>query len=375
MQPLTAAPRHTMSSAAVIRLLRDAPAIQVGKGLELIDRDLQVIEDISDDLVGGSISRNSYANLHATATLAVSRELAWSSALVRPYMVISDGSTSARFNLGAFYTSVPVHNLGERPVTYEVNGYDILHGLYSPTGEAYAVDAGVSYLAQVEAILQQQGYTRYLIDQTRADAVLPSPRVWPLDDQTRWLSIVNDLLAAIGYQGIWSDWDGQLRCQPYQLPRDRAPEWLYDSDQRTSMLGPQRSVERDYFEAPNRWVVVRQNDIDGPPPTEGNGVYTWQNEDQGDTSVQGRDGRIITKVVYVDAADQAALERLAEVMIDADMRIPTTLRVSTSPNPLHWHFDRLRVDEPAIGPYADVLGTSWTLPLDGSDMTHEFSVL
>ncbi|MCX5066669.1 hypothetical protein OOJ91_12345 [Micromonospora lupini] len=373
MQPITAAPRELMTEAAVTRLLRDAPAIQVGRGLELIDRNLQVVEDISDALSGGSVSRNSYATLHSTATLAVTRQLAWSSALVRPYMTLSDGVGEARFNLGAFYTSAPIVDLAEQPATYDVTGYDILHGLYSPTGEAYAVDAGASYLAEVEAILQQQGYTRYLIDQTRADAVLPSAKVWPLDDQTRWLSIVNDLLGAVGYQGIWSDWDGRLRCQPYVLPRERAPEWLYDADQRTSMLGT-RQVERDYFDAPNRWVAVRQNDIDGPPPTEGAGVYTVTNTDQGDTSVQSR-GRVLTKVMYVDAADQAALERLALVTIDADMRIPTTLRVSTSPAPLHWHFDRLVVDEPAIGPYADVLGTSWTLPLDGSDMTHEWSVL
>ncbi|MFC0504214.1 hypothetical protein [Micromonospora costi] len=375
MQPITAAPRNTMTTAAVTRLLRDAPALTVGKGLELIDRNLQVIEDISADLAGGQVSRNSYANLHATATLSLSRELAWASALVRPYMTLSDGVDTARFNLGAFFTNVPEQPVDEQPVTYNVNGYDILHALYSPTGEAYAVDAGVSYLAEVERILQAQGYTRYLIDQTRADAVLPSAKVWPLDDQTRWLTIVNDLLAAVGYQGVWSDWDGQLRCQPYQLPRERAPEWLYDNGQATAMIGPGLVVARDYFEAPNRWVVVRQNDIDGPPPTEGAGVYTWTNEDQGDISVEGRDGRIITRVVYVDAADQAALERLAEVTIDADMRIPTQVRLSTSPNPLHWHFDLLVVDHAAVGRYSQVLGTSWTLPLDGGDMTHEWSVL
>ncbi|WBB94175.1 hypothetical protein [Verrucosispora sp. WMMC514] len=374
MQAITAAPRNHLTEATVVRLLRDAPAITVGHGLELIGQDLQLVEDISADLAGGQVSRNSYATLHATCQLALSRALSWGSALVRPYMTISDGQDTARFNLGAYYTSTPTHRVGEDPVTYDVAGYDILHGLHSPVGEAYAVDAGVGYLAAVEAILQGQGYTRYLIDQRRGDAVLPSAKVWALDDQTRWLTVVNDLLAAIGYQGIWSDWDGQLRCQPYQRPADRAPEWLYDDRQATSMVGLNRDLERDFFEAPNRWVFVRQNDVDGPPPVEGDGVYTWTNTDVGDTSVEAR-GRVLTKVVYADAADQAALEAAGQVTIDADMRIPTALRVTTSPNPLHWHFDRLIVDEPALGPYADVMATSWTLPLDGSDMTHEWTSL
>ncbi|WP_146605721.1 hypothetical protein [Micromonospora craterilacus] len=374
MQPITAAPRDGLDPDTVVRLLRDAPAVTIGKGLELITTDLQVIEDISTDLAGGSVSRNSYATLHGTCQLSLSRALTWPSALVRPYMTISDGTDSARFRLGAFYTSAPVHKTGESPPTWDVAGYDILHGLHSPTGEAYAVDAGVSYLAEVEAILQAQGYTRYVIDQTRADAVLPSAKVWPLDDSTRWLTVVNELLAAIGYQGIWSDWDGQLRCQPYQRPSERAPEWLYDDGRATSMMNPTRDLERDLWEAPNRWVFVRQNDVDGPPPIEGAGIYTWTNNGLGDTSVEAR-GRVLTKVSYVDAADQQALEALAQVTIDADMRIPTTLRMATSPNPLHWHFDRLVVDEPAVGPYADVMATNWTLPLDGGDMTHEWSTL
>ncbi|MFD6565397.1 hypothetical protein [Micromonospora profundi] len=374
MQPTTAAPRHAFTDATIVGVLRDAPALTVGKGLELIDRNLQPLADLSDDLAGGTISRNSYATLHATASLALSRELAWQSAIVRPYMTVSDGTTTARFNLGAYYTAVPSRTYEQSPPVYDVTGYDILHGLYSPTGEAYAVDAGVSYLAAVEQILVEQGYTRYLIDYARGSSVLPSAKVWPLDDQTRWLTIVNDLLAAVGYQGIWSDWDGQLRCQPYQLPSERPPEWVYGGGA-ASMLSPARSVDRDFFEAPNRWVFVRQNNVDDLPPYEGNGIHTYQNDYAGETSVEARDGRVITKVEFVDAADHEALVRQAQITIDADMRVATTVRVATSPNPLHWHFDRLLIDDPDLGRWADVLGTSWTLPLDGGDMQHEWTLL
>lgn len=370
MQAPTAAPRTDLTTEQVVNLIEASTSLTIGRGAELLDMNLNVVEDISPDLLGGQVSRSSYANLHGTCQLAVTRELDWGSAIVRPYMTMTDGTTTARFNLGAYFTNVPKRDLEETPPTYDVAGHDILHALSFPVGEAYAVESGSTYLAAVEAILVQQGYTQYLIDQTSADIVLPTDRVWPFEDSTKWLTVVNDLLASLGYAGIWSDWDGRLRCQPYQPPRERAPEWLYAVDSATSMLSNKRSVERDYFEAPNRWVFYRSNAVDDLPPVEGNGIYTYTNQSDGDTSVDAR-GRVITRTEGVDVADHAALVAQAELRIDADLRLKTSLSLSTAPNPLHWHFDRLVIADPGLGPSMDVLDTSWTLPLDGGDMTHE----
>lgn len=375
MQPLTAVPRDELTAEQVVTLIQDAPGIIIGRGCELVDMNLALIEDISPDFAGGSVSRQSYATLHGTANLEISRDLDWGTAIVRPYMTMSDGATSARFNLGAYFTSVPRHDVGESVPTYAVEGYDILLALDDPVGEAYAVDAGTPVIIAVEDIMAQQGYTQHVIDRSAAALVLPSAMVWPFDEKTTWLTIVNDLLATIGYAGVWSDWDGRLRCQPYQSPSQRRPEWQYSADPYTSMLTPHRSIERDFFKAPNRWVFYRQNNTDGAPPTEGNGLYTYVNEREGDTSVEARGGRVITRPVGVDAADHASLVATATRIIDNDLRIKTSIPAGTAPNPLHWHFDRLELADPALGPIADVLDTAWTLPLDGGDMTHEWTVL
>lgn len=372
MQPIA---RSGLTAAQVTALIQTASAVEVDSGLELLDMGLNVVADISADLRGGSVSRASYATLHGTASLAVSRELDWANALVRPYMTMTDGINTARFNLGAYLTSSPRTETGESPVTWAVDGYDILHVLNTPIGDAYTVAAGVGYLAAAERVLLDQGIVRYNIDQTSAAAVLGSPRVWVLDTQTTWLNVVNALLAAIGYQGVWSDWDGRLQLGPYQSPTDRGPEWVYDTGPDTSMLAPKQVTVRDYFNAPNRWVFYWSKDPSLGAPTEGNGVYTYVNYTYGVTSVNAR-GRVITAPpVQVDAADQASLVTQAQSAIDADLRLKTTFEVSVFPNPLHWHFDRLTVAGSQLGTIMDVLVSKWTLPLDGSDGPQEWQLL
>jgi hypothetical protein len=380
MQPRVEDVRSSFTAAQIEYLIQDAPAVDLAAGLELVDLGLNVIADISDDLAGGKVERSSYATMHGTATFAITRTLDWGSALVRPYLTINDGSfiTPARFNLGVYHTSTPAHALDESPPTYQVEGYDLLLRLNQPVGDAYSIAAGDAYLDRVEEIFLSRGYLRYLIDPEKAATVAPTSRVWAFDPQTTWLSIVNDLLASIGYAGVWSDWNGYLRAEAYQLPLNRSIEWIHSDDQASTMLSTKRSIERDFTFAPNRWVVYRSNNIDGATPVEGDGIYTWTNENVGDTSVTARGGLTITRPPEgVDVADQASLELRAQQIIAADMEIPVTIPVETSPNPLHWHFDRLYLADSSAGLLADVLCTQWSLPLPPTtgDMVVQLKVL
>jgi hypothetical protein len=374
MQLLTVPPRSALTGAQVTALIRDAPGLVVAAGCELVDQALSVLEDITERLAGGSVTRQSYATLHGTAQLAVEGELEWGAALVRPYMVLTAGAVSARFNLGVYFTSTPLTELGPAPVIYDVTCYDILDGLNTPVGDSYAVESSAFVLATVETILVGQGFTRYVIDPAASGRLLPSARVWVLDEDVTWLGVVNDLLGSVGYAGLWSDWDGVLRAAPYAPPSQRSSEWTYDTGELTSQLTPQRTAELDLYRAPNRWVAYRANFVDGPTPVEGAGKYTVVNQSSGPTSVDARRGRVITRVVPLDAADQAGLVAAAQSVIDADLRLTVRLNVGTAPNPLHWHFDRITVDDPELGPFgSEMLVASWTLPLDGADMSHEWT--
>jgi hypothetical protein len=375
MQPTVEPVRSHLTSEQVAYLIQEAPNITYGRGLEITDLDQNAIEDISDDFISGSVERSSHATLHGSCSLSISRPLDWGWQVVKPYMTLTDGVLTARFNLGAYFTNTPSRDTRESPVTYEVVGYDLLYRLNVIVGDAYGVVKNSLVLDTVEQILIQRGYTKYIIDQSRADALMPDDRVWAMDQNITWLTIVNGLLASIGYQGIWTDWNGYLRCEPYIRPVDRGSEWYLGSQEHTSILGNDAQVQFDYFEAYNRWVGVRSNNPEGETPVEGNGLYSLQNDNFGPTSIEARRGLTITRQESLDAVTQADLVTQVQRMADADMSIPTTIPVSTAPFPLVWHFDRFLVDDPDIGVPSDILGTKWVLSLDGSDMSHEWTVL
>lgn len=375
MQPVVEPVREHLTADQVRWLIEGAPSITVGCGLEATDLTQQDVIDVSADLAGGEVERSAYATLHGTCRLALSTPLDWGWAVVRPYMTITDGLLVARFNLGAYFTNTPLRPRKESPPTFDVIGYDILYALDTLIGDSYSVPAGTPILGRVEEVLQQRGFTRYVIDQDRGDAVTPDARVWQMSDNATWLGVVNELLGMIGYAGVWSDWNGALRCAPYQRPVDRPHEWYLPADAWTSILGVDAEIEYDYHAAYNRWVGVRSNNIDDVAPVEGNGVYTLTNDSDGITSIDARRGLVLTRKEDFEVTGQADLITRVQAMADADMSIPTTISTTTGPMPLAWHFDRYLLDDEAIGPPSDVLGTGWSLPLNGDDMRHTWSVL
>lgn len=137
MQPLIAPPRTDLTADEVFDLLtRDD--VTVSAGLELLDTQNGFVADISDDLEGGSVSHEG-RGLGGACSLQLQRALAWGRDRVRPYMTLSTGAISARFNLGVYVLTTPQTKRGEEPTTYDVQGYDLLQPLLDSPGDTYVV--------------------------------------------------------------------------------------------------------------------------------------------------------------------------------------------------------------------------------------------
>ncbi len=373
MQPRVLPIRGDLTAAQVEALIKTDPSIIVGCGMELLDRDLNVLADITQYLRTCTVTHENANTLHNVAQFTISTPLTWGRAVVRPFVTISNGVQKARFNMGAYFTSTPATITDEVPATYSVAGTDILNALNTLVGDSYSIMVGDNYLDAVESILTNLGYSQYIIDPVRLTTTAPAAKGWPLDENTTWLMIVNELLKAIGYAPIYSDQDGRLVCEQLRDDATRAPEWTYTRGQFDGQLVPGQEIVRDYFSTPNRWVGIQGTPAEGVTPTEGNGVYTYVNTNDGDTSVSARD-QLITRVLTLTAADQAALVAAVMAEVAKDKQVGTNVTATTSINPLHWHQDIVSFESLEIG-NVRVKAISWSMDLLTGAMNHRWAVL
>lgn len=367
MQPLLGAPRAALTEAQVRGLLGGYAAVQTRAGLELLNADLTLAADISDDLAGGSVEWVAGATIHRTCKLAVSQLLAWGTALVRPYLVLSAEGVEARWNVGVFALATPARVLGASPDTYDVTGYDRLYLLLREVGDTYTVAAGVGYLAAVRAAVTAAGLSGVQLDGSAEAKTLPTAATWPLsgdgDSGTTWLGIINDLLGAIGYRGLYADENGVFRSEPYANPVARASEWTFPASGDASTVGDERTETADLWQLPNRWVFVQQNIA--AEPVAGAGRYQYDLPAT-DPMSAARRGLVWTRTVKLDVADQASLVVRGDIIVAADRRVSRTFQLATVPFPAAGHADVFTYDDPLVGA-VKVTARRWELDLGGAD--------
>lgn len=382
MQSLTASPRNGFTTAQITDLLL-GPALEVDSGLELLDIDLNLIEDISDGLVDGSIAWSLNAGIHRTCDLEITRALQWGAQLVRPYMILSNGQITARWNLGVYMLTTPVVRYGSSPRTYEAQGYDRLMLLNREVGVAYSVASGTTYRQALLNAFSAAGLTGVYIEGSAADNTLPATRSWPLvakdeadQDQTdtpaTWLRVINDLLQAINFRGVWCNEDGIFQCVAYQEPAVRAPEFSFDAnDEHISIVGEDREQVQDAWSTPNKWVFRWKN---GGTGIEGDGIYTV---DESDTVNGDRLGRTLEWVSVIDyeAASQAKLVELGNRRVAADKRVVTTYELTTGTFPPAGHADIYTYADNELGAAQKVQAIRWKLSLNGGDTEWTWEVV
>lgn len=348
------------------RTLLTGPSMEVAAGLDLLDSGNRFVADISDDLLGGSISRDNYAAVHGAARLQILRELAWGRDRVRPWMTVTDGIDSARFNLGVFVMTTPELKRGEEPATFDVQGYDLLHLLQDGPGDTYVTTSGTTYLQAARDVVAASGIgTTVQMDGTLGNTPLPKSMVWALDESggASWLTIINDLLAAINYVGVWADEDGVLRSGPFAPVESRPTDWVLDtSDDSTNIVGDDRTLKMDVWGAPNWWKFVRSR-MDTRPVV-GDGVYLPAVNANPAQPESTRVGRIVRKVVFLDAADRSVLEAQGDRIVAEDLAVARTFDLAVDPLPCMGHRDVFRLRD--AGTDDKVEAASWDLNLDGS---------
>lgn len=401
MQPFSGAPGagwaagvspSTFTPAQVTALLQ-APALTVQAGLDLLDGGNNPLRDISGNLVSYSLTRDNAATIHGTGSFVVAQAIQGGFQRVRPYMMLSGaGLANVRWDLGVYLLTTPVLELSQTPGTYTIDGYDLLYYLQNQIGDTYTVPAGTTYLNAVAAVIQASGITgsQILLDQSAAALTVPADLVWALTGDTgsayggagggsttQYITVANELLAAIAYLPLWADWEGNFRSSPYVAPSQLSPEFAFDLTQVTGVqVSDPRQFTNELWQATNWWRYLNSS---VSIPVEGAGQYTYVNSGSGPSSVLAVE-RQVRSVVTTSAPDQVTLEGVANQAIQTAMQQVGELAVKVSPFPAEWHLDMFNYIDTAMlnnGQPLEVKVQSqgWTINSDGSDGAQTWQVV
>lgn len=386
MQGLNIAPRELLSAAVVTSLLQGSSVVEVGYGALHLDANLNVIDDISEYMSAGStINSSSSATIHRSCQLNIDSDapVDYFSDFIQPYMMLTNPDTgdTATFYRGVYTMTTPVYDNSALPTVLSITGYDLLSYLNQAVGDSYVVNAGADPVTSAIEVVAL-AFPAATVDFTETTSTLTHDMVWPSgasdpynsqNSQITYLAIINDLLAQVGYAPVWVDWNGVFQMHPYVAPLDRTIEWEFDvQDAEDGIVADPRTSQQDWFDTPNQWQFIITNL--NAAPVEGETQFTYQdNSPDNPSSIQNRGGRIISKVVFIAAADFDSLVLLATQQIILDLMPAETISITTSPFPLAWHYDLVGLTDqnlvnvpPLLTARRLLLGLTWQETLDGS---------
>lgn len=375
MQSLTAAPREGMDPDVVMALLT-GDDLEVSAGLERVDNDGRMVEDLSAALVDGSVSWDGSVDVHRECSLVLNREIGWDRDRVRPYLDLSSDllGVRARWWLGVFILTSPSESWGagdERTVA----GLDLLHLLACPIGNTLTATKGTKVLAWCRDLVARTSFgPRVFFDSAGEDATFTEDMVWPLIPatggglaSTTWLQPLAEALSSIGFEKPWVDEAGQMRARPLVPVSQRTPEHVLSADDvARTILGPVRQRQRDLTQIPNAWIFVAQGwDL---TPVEGDGLYTPpDNLSVGPTSITARNGHRVLAVRELPAQTQAALVAQAATIVEADQRAASKRTVEINPFPMMGHGDVYQLEDAEVGAPVKAAAAAWTVHLNESN--------
>lgn len=327
--------------------LLEADDLHIDAAAILLDADESFLADVSEDLSGAVVSRNMFRPIHGECRVAISRRLQWQRHRVKLSQTITSytANLTATWDRGVWVLSTPERRIGETPESFDVVGWDKTVLLDTPCGRTFSMPSGSTPLTVVEGILSTEiaNAGTVTLDQTAVATATDVDRVWAAD--VTWLTIVNECLAAVGYEGVWCDEAGTWRARPYRQPSERTPAWSFSAESASSIVGEDRVESSDTTDTPNVWVGFRRN-VDAP--ADGAGRVEVVDLADGDTSLAARGGRVVRWVGEFDAIDDTVLLTMVQAKAASDRMVARKLALTTGVVPLLWHLDVVQLTDAAI---------------------------
>ncbi|QWW20124.1 hypothetical protein I6B53_03235 [Schaalia sp. 19OD2882] len=295
-----------------------------GFTVTLLDADEQE-KGLLDGVTGGDVTLSAATRLRASGTLQVDevgQQIDWGTDRVR----IDYEANGQAWPIGVFLLSAPTQSFEDGMVSRRVELLGKLAVIdQDATVSTLSLASGTRVTDAVRQILAEAGETRMAV--TDSPETLKSQMVW--DPGTSKLTVINDLLDAIGYWALSPDGAGVLQVRPYVRPAARPQSWTFAEGEQ-AVHSAKWDLEQDLADVPNRVVLVGQGSDDKPAL-----VGVASNEDPDSPFGFPARGRWVTRTeTGVEASSQEVIDSLARRrLIDASTPV-ATIRMTHMPLPL-----------------------------------------
>lgn len=255
-------------------------------------KDFQRIENVESC----TITRDASTNLLESATIDTSDSL--NEQYVRIYLIAIQGNEKEKIPLGTFLVQSPSYSFDGKKFTNSLDAYSPLIELkenspiigYTILKETKKSEETIktNILENVVNLISE--HSRAPVIESISDATLYYDFTANTDDT--WLSFITDLLQNAKYH-IELDALGHILLAPDQKINTLQPVWTY-TDDNSSILSPDISVTRDFYEIPNIVEVIYSS---------GKNYYyskAVNNDPNSPTSIPSRGREIVKRITNPD---------------------------------------------------------------------------
>lgn len=283
----------------------------------------------------------------------------WLSDEIAPIMIL-DG---VEHPLGIFLPATVEPSLSDEGTSLRIEAYDRSWlARDSKLQERQYFASGTNYVEAVSSLLASSGIST--ISAQATDKTLSESREdWEIG--TSRLSIINELLQEINYNGLWFDADGLARIEPFVEVNAANIKHVIDAEDKNSLLLPGMQRSMDVYNSPNVFVAICSN----ADKADGMVAVAENQSGQSPLSIQRRGRRIVQVTRVNNIASQEELQTFANRQLTDSLVSGETIQIQTGLLP------GFGVGEVTALQYGDIFSLcrerAWAMQLQpGGTMTH-----
>ena len=211
-------------------------------------KDMKLIENVKSC----TITRDSDAETLGSATIDASESLG--ECYIRVYLITIQNGLRERHPLGTFLIQTPSLDFNGRRQNISMDAYTPLLELKeSPPALGYSIFKNVNIMDIAYRLARERARAPVV----KAECSTPLAMDFTASTDDTWLTFLNDLIANAEYQ-FDLDEMGRILFAPKQDTASLQPVWTY-TDDNSSILYPEISVDRDLYGIPNVVEVIHSN--------------------------------------------------------------------------------------------------------------------